>query len=201
MTCENGASLNWSALGTHIAQYYREKRDAYVGIIGCFQGASAICSWLPPRALDESVFVPFEQRHDDNRHEIYGVWNGDSYLYSQLFSRIVPYGIKSVFWYQGESNTTLAESKVYTQLLRNLIKAWREDLKDFELPFIIVEICDFDGRNDEAWRAIQKCQQEVAKLEKNVKTVTSKDVCDHSNIHPANKEKLAKKIVSVLCED
>ena len=103
-----------------------------------------------------------------------------------------------MIWYQGESNTTVAEGKVYTQLLAGLIKSWREDLKDLELPFVIVEICDYDPRNDDGWRAIQQCQQEVVKVVKNVKTVTSKDVCEHFEIHLSNKEKLAEKIVDVL---
>ena len=106
--------------------------------------------------------------------------------------------MKGIIWYQGESNTTIPESKVYTELLIRLISSWREDLKDIELPFIVVEICDFDGRNDDGWRAIQYCQQEIVNYCKNVKTVTSKDVCESENIHPANKEKLAEKISTAL---
>ena len=61
-----------------------------------------------------------------------------------------------------------------------------------------MEICDCDSRNDDGWRAIQQCQQDVVKIVKNVTTVTSKDVCEHFDIHPANKEKLARKIARVL---
>lgn len=200
MICKEGEVSSWSALGLHIAQYYRKKKDVFVGIIGCFQGASVIRSWLPTRALDESVYVSMEERHSDNWHEEYGVWNGDSFLYEKKFLPIIPYSMKGVIWYQGESNTTISESKVYMELLSRLISSWREDLEDLELPFVVVEICDFDGRNDEGWKAIQCCQQKIVNYCKNVKTVTSKDVCDSENIHPANKEKLAQKVSAVLLE-
>lgn len=200
MICKEGEVSSWSALGLHIAQYYRKKKDVFVGIIGCFQGASVIRSWLPTRALDESVCVSMEERHPDNWHEEYGVWNGDSFLYEKKFLPIIPYAMKGVIWYQGESNTTISESKVYMELLSRLISSWREDLEDLELPFVVVEICDFDGRNDEGWKAIQSCQQKIVNYCKNVKTVTSKDVCESENIHPANKEKLAQKVSAVLLE-
>ena len=200
MICKEGEVSSWSALGLHIAQYYRKKKDVFVGIIGCFQGASVIRSWLPTRALDESVYVSMEERHPDNWHEEYGVWNGDSFLYEKKFLPIIPYAMKGVIWYQGENNTTISESKVYMEVLSRLISSWREDLEDLELPFVVVEICDFDGRNDEGWKAIQSCQQKIVNYCKNVKTVTSKDVCESENIHPANKEKLAKKVSAVLLE-
>ena len=195
--CKKDEVGSWSALGLHIAQGYRAKKDVFVGLVGCFQGASSIRSWIPERALDESVNTPLALRHPDHTNE-YSAWNGDAFLYNKTFSPIVPYGFHSVVWYQGESNTSVDEGKIYTELLKRMISAWREDLQDSALPFVVVEICDFDGRNDEAWRAIQRCQQEAANVVENVTTVTSKDVCEHGNIHPSNKEKLAQKIAMVL---
>ena len=198
LPCENDKWLGWSALGTHIAQYYREKRDVYVGVIGCFQGASGIRSWLPKKALDESVFIPLELLHGDYRHEKAGIWNSDSFLYDHTFSPIVPYAVKAVVWYQGETDTTVAEGKVYMEMLVRLIQGWRSDLKDTELPFVVVEICDYEKRMDEGWYIIQHCQREVETRIQNVRVVSSKDVCEHCDIHPTNKQKLAKKIASVL---
>ncbi|MBO5480035.1 MAG: hypothetical protein J6A63_02470 [Clostridia bacterium] len=198
--CKEGEVTYWSALALHLAQNYRKEKDVVVGIIGCFQGASVIRSWLPSRVLDQSVYVAMQERHADNWHEEYGLWNGDSFLYEKKFLPIVPYSMKGIIWYQGESNTTISEGRVYLELLARLISAWRADLNDLELPFVVVEICDFDGRNDEGWKIIQDCQQKIVDYCKNVKTVTSKDVCESDNIHPANKEKLAEKLSKVLCE-
>ena len=196
--CKKGEVGNWSALGLHIAQKYRKERGVPVGIVGCFQGASAIRSWLPESALDESVFVPLKERHADSRDPVFSVWNGDCDLYRRTFLPIVPFSFQGAVWYQGESDTAAAESKVYTELLARLISSWRHDLRDDELPFVVVEICDYDLRDDRDWHAIQRCQQQAANRVKGVTVVTSKDVCEHGNIHPSNKEKLAEKIVRVL---
>ena len=186
----------WSALGLQIAENHRKKRDVYIGILACYRGCAAMRSWLPERKLDGSIFVPLELRHRDYRAVVEA--NNDSYLYTHNFSPIVPLSFKSVVWYQGESDTTLAEAEVYTEMLARMIDAWREDLMDSNLPFVVIEICDFDPRDDEAWHKIQACQREVAGIRKNVTVVTSKDVCEHTAIHPANKEKLAAKVAAVI---
>ena len=196
--CKANEVGGWSALGLHIAQNMRRKKDVYVGIVGCFQGASVIQSWMPERKLDDSVDVPTGARHGDRTDRLYSQWNGDSVLYKYTFLPIVPFSFNSVIWYQGESNTSVEEGKVYTELLSRMIDAWREDLLDKDLPFVIIEICDFDVRNEDGWRAIQTCQQAIQGIKVNVKTVTSKDVCESWQIHPGNKEKLANKIAKVL---
>ena len=119
-------------------------------------------------------------------------------MYKKSFLPITPYSFSRVIWYQGESDTSVAEGEVYTKLLARLIEAWREDLKDSELPFTVIEICDYNSRKDEGWRVIQHCQQEIVNVSDNVTVVTSKDVCDASSIHPSNKEALAKKVAESL---
>ena len=196
--CLKNKVQNWSALGTHIAEGHRRRKDVFVGVIGCFQGASAIRAWLPERRLEQAVYVPLEDRHADYTHELYSLWNSDSALYRAMFSTLVPFAFKAGIWYQGESDTTVAEGKVYTELLSRLITSWREDLKDEKLPFIVVEICDFLPRDDEGWHCIQAAQRQIVDTVNNVRCVTSKDVCEHTDIHPCNKEKLAEKIVAAI---
>ena len=194
--CQAGRVDEWSALGLHIAQNYRKTRDVYVGIVVCAKGASVIRSWMPQRALTQDVFVPIELRHED--YFAYPDWNDDSFLYKQRFCPIAPISAKGAVWYQGESDTSPMQSKVYTALLQRLIGTWREDLMQPELPFVVVEICDFDECDNEAWHAVQRCQQEVGRTTPYVQVVASKDVCEHDKIHPANKELLAQRIAATL---
>ncbi|MBO7304825.1 MAG: hypothetical protein J6V09_06350 [Clostridia bacterium] len=198
LTLRRGEVGLWSALALHIAEGYQARRGVAVGIIGCFQGASVIRSWLPPEMLDDDVYLPIELRHQDSRLEKYAEWNVDSILYERTFAPLAPFAARAVVWYQGESNTTVEEGSVYPEMLTRLIKTWRRDLALPELPFVLVEICDYDGRCDDGWRTIQRCQREVASRILAVTLVTSSDVCEHANIHPENKERLAEKIVRVL---
>jgi sialate O-acetylesterase len=196
--CYENAVEHWSALATHMAQEFRKKKDVFVGIIGCVQGASVIRSWLPAKCLDKDVYVPIEERHEDASIVNYTKWNADCVLYEKMFSTLTPFSFKAVVWYQGESDTTVAEGRVYTELLARLITSWREDLMDKSLPFIVVQICDYVKNDNEDWRCIQRAQKAVVEFVENVTVVVSSDVCEHSNIHPSNKEKLAEKIARNL---
>lgn len=187
-----------SALGFHLADFLNKKKGVAVGIIGCFQGASVIRSWLDDESLTEDVFVPIEKRHADNTYEVYSRWNKDSQMYNYTFLPIVPFGMGNVLWYQGESNTTIYEGEVYARLLEKLINLWRKKLQQPDLRFIIVEICDYEERNDDGWKCIQKAQKMATERVENTLFVTSSDVCEHNDIHPSDKRLLAEKIVNLL---
>ena len=69
----NAAAENlpyFSALGYHTAEEIVRQKGVYVGLIACFQGASAIRSWLSPEVLTPEVFVPVELRHSDSREPL-----------------------------------------------------------------------------------------------------------------------------------
>lgn len=142
--------------------------------------------------------LPIEKLHADYSAPQYSLWNKDGALYEKTFLPIVPFTFKSVIWYQGESDTTIDEGKIYKELLKRMILCWRKDLRDEKLPFVIVEICDYDDRNDDGWRIIQQKQRECAKETDGTIYVQSSDVCNHENIHPARKICLANRIAEEL---
>ena len=107
-----------------------------------------------------------EKMHGDYRTEPYAFRNRDSALYEHTFLPLVPFSFKGIIWYQGESDTTIEESKIYKEFLKRLIQTWRKDLDDEEMPFVIVQICDYVYRDDEGWKGIQKAQEEFAQENK-----------------------------------
>ena len=195
VTCTSQNVNNWSAIGYHVAQNLNLNRGIAVGIIGCYQGASIIQSWIRKDILSNPLYQVDENlKHMDVRHPIYSQWNADGQLYSHVIEKIIPYTISSIIWYQGESNTSIDEGKIYTSLLKALIDNWRDDFKQEDLHFTIIEICDFIVRDDDAWRIIQKAQRDIVKYDNNVCVITSSDVCAHDDIHPPCKVELSKKI-------
>ena len=109
-----------------------------------------------------------------------------------------PFAVSGVVWYQGESDTTIEEANVYDKELSAFIDVVREGFFDSELPFIVIQIADFDNRTDEAWKLLQQKQYDIQFNVPNVKTVISSDVCESDNIHPATKHKLANRVAQVL---
>ncbi len=191
----------WSAIGYLTSMQISKEKGIAVGAIVCYQGASVIESWVPKGTYTKmGIDLALEEKHQDHYIKEFSEWNGDGTLYSFAFSQIVPYSLSAVVWYQGESDTTVPEAKLYKQELAEMIKIWRADLKNESLPFVVVQIADFDPRDDEGWHTVQKAQAEIQHEVDFVKTVISADVSEKDNIHPPTKDILSARIVKALTE-
>ena len=62
------------------------------------------------------------------------LWNG-------MINPILPYTIKGVIWYQGESNDSRAAD--YQMVFTNLIRSWRAEWKQGDFPFYFVQIAPY----------------------------------------------------------
>ena len=189
---------NWSAVGYLVGREIRRRTGEAVGVVNCYQGASIIETWIPKEIVEKPEYIlPKEALHVD--HSYYERWNGaGGILYNLDIMPFAPYSVSEVVWYQGESNTGSGEAAIYPQLAKEMVMAWREAFQNKKLPFVMVQIADFDYRRDESWKALQECQLTIPSLVKNVKVVKSADVCESNDIHPRTKDKLALRIVDAI---
>lgn len=202
MLCEREKIGNWSAIGYLTANEILKHRDIAIGMIACYQGASVIESWVPAGTFESiGIDIPLEEKFLDHTHELFGTWNGDGQLYSYALSQVVPYPVSSVVWYQGESDASEAEGRVYAEELAAMIRVWRRDFGNETLPFVIVQIADNIDRAGIGWSLIQQAQIDVQSLLPYVRTVISADVCENDDIHPKTKTKLAQRVSEVLLKD
>lgn len=197
--CKQEEAPDWSAIGYFTALELVKRKNIAIGVINCFQGASVIESWVPERAFEKiGISIAPEDKYYDHTTPEFASWNGDGTLYGYAFSQVVPLSLSGVIWYQGESDTSIAEALVYKQELAELIRIWRNDLMNDQLPFVVVQIHDFDNRDDEGWHTLQQAQLEVENEVDNVKTVISRDICETDVIHPTTKDILSKRIADAL---
>ena len=186
----------WSAVGWLFARGRKRLNGGRpVGIVGCNQGASTVQAWLPAAVATEARYaLPREELHADHFSEAY-FWNKPGLLYESMFKKVTPFAFTGVVWYQGESNTGKGEYKVYPELLSRMIDVWRADLRDPDLPFVLVRIADYDWRRDDGWRNIQKALESMPSRRRNVVCVPcpvrDEDVKD---IHPPAKGELARRL-------
>lgn len=196
---EKSMAREWSAIAHFAGLRLQKKTGAAVGIIVSYQGASVIESWMPKGLTEQNgIFVPLGEKSASHRIPEYSAWNADGALYEYMLKQVMPFSLSGVVWYQGESDASFAEAKVYCRELKILIDAWRQDFCRPDLPFVIVQIADFDGQNDEAWRLVQKAQYDVQFAAQNVTTVISADVSASDNIHPPKKYELSQRIAAAL---
>jgi len=197
--CSKENAKDWTAIGYLAGTELAENKNIAIGIITAYQGASVIESWVPEGTFESlGIGVPPEQRHGDHHSDICKDWNGDGVLYNYALSQIIPFSLSGVVWYQGESDTSLEESFEYKNELTAMINIWRKGFKNDKLPFVIIQIADFDPRDDEAWHNVQKAQLEIQDEVERVKTVISADVCEKDLIHPPTKDKLSHRVVEAL---
>ena len=187
----------WSALGYLVGKKIREERGGAVGVVSCFQGASIIESWLPNEKA-ERFSLPVEDLHIDHTYPEYVMWNKNGVIYEKMLSQVLPFPFTGVIWYQGESDTTVAEAKIYKDELECLIGTVRKEDKDEKLPFVIVQIADFDLRRDDGWRGVQDAQEKAAEEIAECYLAVCRDVCESNEIHPPTKSKLAERIAEFL---
>lgn len=190
---------DWSAIGYFVGSEIAKRDGVAVGIIGCYQGASMIESWVPAGTYQKAgLDLPDEEKHPDYRNPIYKAWNGDGQLYNYSFKEVCPFSVSEVLWYQGESNSKLKSEETYTQMLSIMIDVWREDFSNPNLPFIIIQIADYAYRDDEDWRKIQRAQLAVQSKREKVTTVVCADISESDDIHPPTKHILAHRIAEVI---
>lgn len=197
--CEKERVGDWSAITYLTGIEIAKSKNIAVGAITCYQGASVIESWVPEGTFKKNgIDIPLDKKHIDHTNETFSQWNKDGTLYAYALSQVVPFSISAVVWYQGESDTSLEEAKVYKRELSVLIDIWRKDFLNNALPFIIIQIADFDNRKDTAWKSVQTAQYEIQESVPNTTTIISADVCESDDIHPPTKQKLSKRIAFAL---
>ena len=191
LTKEN--AKDFSAIGYYVSQELG--KDRKIGLIACYQGASVIQSWLR-KDVAQRPELQVENKFAD--HEWFPIWNDDGILYDYMLTKIIPYSMASVLWYQGESNASIDEARIYLRFLDALTSSWREVFMDENLEFIVIQLADYDERNTEGWHLVQEAQLKAQDELKNVKTVICRDVCETDDIHPRSKKELSLRIVKAL---
>ena len=206
LNCRNGWQIctaentpYWTALGYHLAKEISEKKGCAVGVIGCYRGATMLSSFIRRElAVRADIYVPDEQKFRDKIE--YPTFNYEGKMHDICFSKIAPFAVSAVVWYQGETNTSSAEAKIYGKQLEVLIHSWREELRDYSLPFAVVQIHDFPPRLTDEWKMVQSEQARIASITPNTSLVVSRDICETTEIHPKNKTLLAKRAYTALYE-
>jgi sialate O-acetylesterase len=114
--------------------------------------------------------------------------NTPSALYNGMIAPVIPYTIKGFIWYQGESNADRAYQ--YRKLFPALIKSWRADWHNADLPFYFVQISPHYTQNGE----IREAQLLTYETVPHTGMVVTTDNGDSAQVHPRNKELVGKRL-------
>ena len=112
-------------------------------------------------------------------------------LYNGMIAPLLPFVIKGVIWYQGESNALRAWQ--YRYLFPNLIRAWRKAWGQGDFPFYFVQIAPFGYREAFIGPELREAQAMALSLPGTGMAVTM-DIGSPANIHPKNKQEVGRRL-------
>lgn len=114
-------------------------------------------------------------------------------LFHGMVSPCLPYTVKGVVWYQGESNDS--RPVLYEKLLKAMICDWRSQWKQENLPFVLVQLpcCGVDIAPYPAWPHIREAQRKAGQLPMTALTVNL-DLGEENDLHPLDKKNVAYRI-------
>ena len=133
-------------------------------------------------------------------------------LYNAVVHPLAPYALSGVVWYQGESN--VGNPAPYEDMLTKLITGWRQLWKQPNMPFVVVQLANYDGRQQTGmpspityqaepansnWAQLREAQRLTAEKLPAVELASAIDLGETVDIHPLRKNELAQRIG--LCFD
>ncbi len=140
VACTPQTAGNFSAVVYYFATEIHERLNKPVGILDSSVNGAVVQSFLSPsllagdKALAEVVAnVKSDQETSSN--------------FQACISRLIPYAIRGVIWYQGEGNRDYPVS--YQKMFPALIADWRNQWGQGDFPFLFVQLANYGERRPE----------------------------------------------------
>lgn len=180
----------FSAVAYYFARDLHAKLGVPVGIISTSWGGTPAQAWTSAEGFEGH---PELKGYADTLKSTEalpekGQQNFPSALYNGMIAPVLPYGMKGVIWYQGESNA--GKSKEYQTLFPAMIADWRAKWKLGDFPFLYVQIAPFKGQPPE----IREAQFLTLGKTKNTAMAVTTDYGDANDIHPKRKEPVGHRL-------
>ena len=181
--------LKWSAAAYFFGMDLQRELDVPVALIECAVGWTPAEAWIGREALEsDPKLKPIMERWDHPdapQHQHHA-----TLLYNGMVAPLMPYAIRGVIWYQGETNAPRADQ--YRTLFPALIHSWRKSWGQGDFPFLYVQIAPLNaGPIDRA--ELRDAQRETLSLP-NTAMVVTLDIGEEKDEHPPNKKDVGHRL-------
>lgn len=219
-------SKNFSAVAYHFAHKLQQELDVPIGIINVSVGGSLMENFI---SKEKIASIDSLAKLNGNWLEHIPQWCAGrakynlsawlkkypdtlpnhpfkpSFLFEAGIKPIMPYAIKGVIWYQGESNAPIEHNssqnsdspyqgeldlKLSKLKFEALISDWRVHCKKSDLPFYFVQL---PGLN-RPWAPYRQMQFEIDSEVENTEMAVTYDIGHPTNVHPTNKKPVGHRL-------
>ena len=116
-----------------------------------------------------------------------------------MIAPLMPYAIRGVIWYQGESNASRAYE--YRTLFTTMIQDWRSHWKQGDFPFLCVQLAPNERSSPNSpphpegtWPELREAQLLATKKLSKVAMAVITDVGEENDIHPRKKGPVGERL-------
>jgi len=131
-----------------------------------------------------------------------------STLFNAMFAPLSPLRFRGAIWYQGCSN--VSQARAYEDFQKYLVESWRRATRSPDMAFLQVQLAGFEEHRpanrlpDDYWAAAEPAERadwaELRAAQSKIRKLrlcdfaTATDIGDHSDIHPADKYEVARRL-------
>ena len=213
--CDPSTVGHFSGTAYFFALELYKKRNIPLGIIHASWGGTTAEAWTPRDTLmnDQELKDILEEWPDYNNDEEWLAleyqefvqevkkarlegredplyFNQPSVLYNGIIAPIIPFGIRGVLWYQGESNAYRAYQ--YRDLFPAMITQWRKKWAQGDFPFLFVQLANYHFE-PQVFPELREAQSMALNLPHTAMAVAI-DIGDSADIHPGNKQEVGRRL-------
>ena len=126
-------------------------------------------------------------------------WCEPAVLFNGMINPVIPYSVKGILWYQGESNVSEADNyeHLFTALIRSWRKQWRRAGGQDQLPFYFVQIAPFDYSSLDAAAKLREAQYNVMRKTDGTGMAVTIDLGNMNNIHFTHKKQVGDRLALI----
>ncbi|MBW2690612.1 MAG: 9-O-acetylesterase, partial [Deltaproteobacteria bacterium] len=185
----------FTATGYFFGRELRRELKVPVGLIKASVGGTVIEPWIPEEGFQstQEMTAFLNSPHKVPRHQ------SPTYLFNTMIRPVIPYAIKGVIWYQGESNRKRRPAQYGTHF-KTLITFWRTLWGQGNFPFYYAQLANYKGTCVEPveydnWALVCEQQRRTLFLE-NTGMAVLNDIGDPKDAHPKNKIDVGKRLAA-----
>ena len=196
---ESGSGVSLSAVAFYYARELYLALGVPIGIVDASWGGTNIDAWTPRSGYDgcdASIKATAEykvkadwKKESDKKGPISGAHQQPTVLYNGMVAAFAPMAMRGFIWYQGCHNS--GEPDLYCAKLHALYEGWRREFANPDLKLYLVQLAPWRQN----WLGICMAQTRFCAEEKNAALAVTADVGNYDDIHPNDKEIVAKRLV------
>lgn len=208
------AASAFSAVGWWAGKTLHRDKGVPVGLIDNSVGGSGAEAWLPQESLaarDDYKDLPGETWLESPRVSGWargraklnlGTRSGDhpfrpGFLFESGVRWWRGFPLTGVLWYQGETNAEIIDDAWNEMLITDLVRGWRKQLGQPDLPFFMVQLPRIGGNDPlrKGWPQFRAVQAKVASTLSHVSLVPTVDLgWDSPDVHPPDKRPVGERL-------